>query len=177
MNLYIRLIWLLLSYYLYLNKNQSFIKQWYRVWPHDLAFRGHLPNYRVFSFFELGRLQFWLSARKHKNKYGKLINFRHSRLIAAQQCFYIRPLSPFQKFRSDTMLVSWDKKYVYFRHELKALHDGHWQIVAVGLVKEAFVSTHGVISPSEILGDANNDASTWLQSWNDIQQSLRKPVN
>ena len=61
MNLIFRALITLLQAYWGGAKGELFqpIQQGYRVWLHDLGWRDHLPNYRVFSFMELGRAKLW----------------------------------------------------------------------------------------------------------------------
>lgn len=77
----------------------------FRVWLHDLGWRDHLPNYRVFSFMELGRFGLW-----HQSRLA--LSGRYSlRMIAAQDVVYLRPIRPFQAFEMSSEILSWDEKY------------------------------------------------------------------
>lgn len=110
----------------------------FRVWLHDLGWRDHLPNYRVFSFMELGRFALYNGSRMTQLKeYG-------FRMIAAQDFIYLRPIGPFQKFEMTTELLSYDEKYFYFRHNFLVKN----KLVGIGLVKEASVKIGKVIPPA-----------------------------
>lgn len=77
----------------------------FRVWLHDLGWRDHLPNYRVYSFMELGRFGIW-----HQSRLA--LSGRYSlRMIAAQDFIYLKPIKPFQSFEMTTELLNWDEKY------------------------------------------------------------------
>ncbi|MEK9765475.1 MAG: thioesterase family protein, partial [Thalassolituus sp.] len=111
MNLFIRLFvrWLL-------SRNQRLVpgavsEQHYRILPHDMGWRNHLPNFRFLSFMELGRFSYWRGIR------DELKQSTGMRLIAAQEMIYIRPVGFMARLKMETSLIGWDQKYVYFRHD------------------------------------------------------------
>ncbi|MFT5807759.1 MAG: acyl-CoA thioesterase FadM [Moritella dasanensis] len=113
----------------------------FRVWLHDLGWRDHLPNYRVFSFMELGRFGIWHSARL-------ALSGRYSlRMIAAQDFIYLKPIRPFQAFTMTTEILSWDEKYFYYQHQFFCGD----KLVAIGLVKEINLKSGKAVAPSSLL--------------------------
>ena len=169
MNLFIRFAWLWLCLVVmkkpFSNMNGA-IQQSYRILPHDMGWRLHLPNFRFFSFMELGRFEFWYVSHKfHEMSPG-------SRLIAAQELVYIRPVSHFALLHSDTVLLFWDDKYVYFQHNFYV----KGTLVATGLVKEACLRYGRVQSPVSIFGECRGSdmAVTTVEHWQALQQSLRQ---
>lgn len=164
MNLFMRLLWVLLR--AWAGPRVAIAapgRLAFRVWPHDLGWRDHLPNYRYCSFLELGRAQLWHGS-------GLALSGRYrSRLIAAQQLVYLQPLAPFQRFEVGTQLLGWDDKYCYY---LQRVVCGE-RLMAVALVKEVCRRGGRSLSPIELLGPAPA-AATVLQRWQALQQSLRE---
>lgn len=119
MNLLLRLFCLLLR--TWLGPRRSPLQRSrlsFRVWPHDLGWRDHLPNYRFLSFLELGRFELWHASRlPFSGRY-------HTRMIAAQELVYLRPIRPFSTFECDTRLLGWDHKYCYC---MRCIVRGSWQ--------------------------------------------------
>lgn len=113
----------------------------FRVWLHDLGWRDHLPNYRVFSFMELGRFGIWHSSRL-------ALSGRYSlRMIAAQDFIYLKPVRPFQAFTMTTEILSWDDKYFYYQHQFFCGK----KLVAIGLVKEIALKSGKAVTPISLL--------------------------
>jgi len=113
----------------------------FRVWLHDLGWRDHLPNYRVFSFMELGRFGIWHSSRL-------ALSGRYSlRMIAAQDVVYLKPIRPFQAFTMTTEILNWDEKYFYYQHQFFCGD----KLVAIGLVKEIGLKSGKPVSPRLLL--------------------------
>ena len=135
----------------------------FRVWPHDLGWRNHLPNYRYFSFFELGRFDLWHASRlPFSGRY-------RMRLIAAQELVYIRQIRPFSAFDCHTRLVGWDEKYCYYLHEVRC----GTTLVAAGLVKEALLLNGRVVPPQSVLQLPMQKAPVMVQ-WQALQQQLKR---
>lgn len=164
MNLFGRLFYILLSaWFSKKTAPNAVVHSYFRVWLHDLGWRDHLPNYRFYSFLELGRFSFWhgtglASAGKYK-----------ARMIAAQEFIYLRPIAPFVKFRCDTVLEGWDQKYFYFRHNVYVKD----RLVGVGLVKEACLSKGKVVSPLEILS-TDEQSTEVIVAWQLLQQKIKE---
>lgn len=113
----------------------------FRVWLHDLGWRDHLPNYRVFSFMELGRFGIW-----HQSRLA--LSGRYSlRMIAAQDFVYLKPIRPFQAFSMTTEILSWDDKYFYYQHKFFCAK----KLVAIGLVKEVVLKSGKAVAPVALL--------------------------
>jgi acyl-CoA thioesterase FadM len=110
MNLWLRLIWLLLTASrrgpLAMPAGASRLA--FRVWPHDLDLSLHMNNGRYLTIMDLGRLD--ILARS-----GLLREvFRHkwTPIASAITIRFRRELRPFQKFRLETRLVCWDAALV-----------------------------------------------------------------
>ena len=163
MNLFGRLLLVLLGAWLSEKKNHNQLFQHhFRVWLHDLGWRDHLPNYRFYSFMELGRFGFWHGSRLASS------GSYNVRMIAAQDFTYLRPVSPFARFRCDTQLLGTDQKYFYFRHNFYV----KGKLVGIGLVKEACLSKGKVVNPKFILGE-EAQSSQVIDAWQALQQQLK----
>lgn len=134
----------------------------FRVWLHDLGWRDHLPNYRFYSFMELGRYGFWHGTRLAQSGSYAV------RMIAAQDFTYLRPISPLAKFTCDTQLIGWDQKYFYFRHDFYVKD----KLVGIGLVKEACLSKGKVVDPKFITG-REAQGHEIIENWQQLQQSIK----
>ena len=86
MNLLIRFFLLWITSRGVRHQGDEVVRQSYRIQPHDMGWRNHLPNFRFLSFMELGRFEFWRGIR------GDLKSSTGMRLIAAQDVVYIRPV-------------------------------------------------------------------------------------
>lgn len=163
MNLFIRYFYLLLGAWWRAPRPISAVSQvHFRVWPHDLGWRNHLPNYRFFSFLELGRSDLWHASRL------ALSGRYQTRMIAAQELVYLRPIAPFSAFSCQTRLLGWDHKYCYYLHEVHS----RGQLVAVGLVKEVCLRRGQVVAPETVLQLPPQSVPV-LAQWQVLQQQLK----
>jgi len=148
----------------------------FRVWLHDLGWRDHLPNYRVFSFMELGRFGLWHGARLAlSGRYGL-------RMIAAQDFVYLKPIRPFQAFTMTTEILSWDEKYFYYQHQFFCGK----KLVAIGLVKEialksgkavrphALLTADSALNGSVIPRSENTALHPIVENWLAMQQAIKE---
>lgn len=135
----------------------------FRVMPHDLALRDHLPNFRYLSFFELGREDILQKARLTEAS-----SFT-GRLLAAQDITYLREIKPFQKFESHTEIIGWDDKYCYYLHRIYCGST----LTTVALAKEVFVQKRKVISPNEVFLTESPALDAALAQWQALQQAIR----
>lgn len=145
MNLYIRLLWLLL------------ILRWFpkqpdplapgtlkmRVMPNDLDIYGHVNNGRYLSIMDLGRLHLLFVT-------GLLEPIRRKKwapLLGSVKIHFLKPLTVFKKFSLTTQTIYWDEKWIYL--EQKFQHND--QLCAVALLKILFVSHERKVSPQDII--------------------------
>lgn len=110
MNLWLRLIWLLLTTWrrkpLTLPTDHSALN--FRVWPHDLDPSLHMNNGRYLSLMDLGRLD--VLARS--GLLAAAVKHRWTPIASAIAITFRRELLPFQKFRIETRLLTWDQSTV-----------------------------------------------------------------
>lgn len=143
------------------------VSQSFRILPHDMSLRDHVPNFRYASFAELGRFQFWqgISADKKVGMFNAV--------VAAQHLVYIRPVRLFVELEMDTRVLSWDDKYFYFRHDF---YVGN-KLMATTLVKEALVFSGKLVKPEVFTGAAfisnSPDAPEVADVWKTLQAEVQ----
>ncbi len=110
MNLWFRLIWLLLTASrrppLTLPDAASVLH--FRVWPHDLDLSLHMNNGRYLTLMDLGRLDIMLGS----GLWRAVLRHKWTPIASAITIRYRRELRPFQKFRLETRLINWDASNV-----------------------------------------------------------------
>jgi acyl-CoA thioesterase FadM len=110
MNLWLRLLWLLLSARgrgtLVLPGEASPLS--FRVWPHDLDLSAHMNNGRYLTLMDLGRLD--ILARSGILR--EVIRHRWTPIASTITIRFRRELRPFQKFRLETRLLCWNETQV-----------------------------------------------------------------
>ncbi|WP_435980084.1 acyl-CoA thioesterase [Psychrobacter sp. DM4] len=134
----------------------------YRVLPHDLGFRDHLPNYRFLSFIELNVTK-WLRTCCHQ-KGIKTPEW----IIAMQEIIYLKQIKFLDKMTLKSTLAGWDQKYVYFEHQFFVKD----QLMAVGMTKFVLVSTQGQQTPA-ILDMQGEQFTDVITSWNKHQVAVK----
>lgn len=134
----------------------------YRILPHDMGFRNHLPNYRYLSFIELNITQ-WLVTCCHQ----KGIDNLHW-VIAMQEVIYLKEVKFLDKLTVSSTLVGWDKKYVYFEHQFFVKH----QLMAVGMTKFVLTKKTEKCAPT-VLDMAGERLTEVITSWNTHQRAVK----
>ncbi len=145
MNLYLRLLWLLLK--LPWIKKQadplSPVILNMHVMPNDLDIYGHVNNGRYLSIMDLGRLQLMAATGLLKliqqNKWAPL--------LGSVKIHFLKPLKVFQSFTLTTQTVYWDEKWIYLEQKIQRQD----KLCAVALLKILFIDKQGKIEPEKIL--------------------------
>lgn len=134
----------------------------YRVLPHDMGFRNHLPNYRYLSFIELNITR-WLMACCHQ-KGIKPLNW----VIAMQEMVYLKEVKFLDKMTVISTLAGWDKKYVYF----ETCFFVKSQLMGVGMTKFVLTNKKGKCAPEilDMIGERLNEV---IDSWNQHQVAIK----
>lgn len=161
MNLLLRYLILCLTFKS--TKNPKFtdtVSRSYRILPHDMGFRDHVPNYRYLSFIELN-IQQWLMQQS---------TFEGTRwIIASQQMTYLKQGRLLDKVTLNSQVLGWDSKYFYFRHEFVV----KGQVIAVALTKFVLME-NGKILPTSIIADKPEQShpviTTWQENLNEIKR-------
>lgn len=145
MNLYLRLLWLLLRLPWMKKQSDPLASSTLsmRVMPFDLDVFMHVNNGRYLSMMDLGRLHLmWVI--------GLLKPLRQQRwnpLLGSVKIHYLKPLTLFQHFTLNTQTLYWDEKWIYV--EQKIYHRD--QLCAVALMKILFIGKEGKIAPQSLL--------------------------
>ena len=134
----------------------------YRILPHDMGFRDHLPNYRYLSFIELNVTR-WLMACCHQKGIQPL-----NWVIAMQEMIYLKEIKFLDKMTVNSVLAGWDKKYVYFetRFFVKS------QLMGVGMTKFVLIDKKGKCTP-DILDMTGEHLTDVIDSWNKHQVAVK----
>ncbi|MDE4456199.1 acyl-CoA thioesterase [Psychrobacter sp. DAB_AL62B] len=134
----------------------------YRVLPHDMGFRDHLPNYRYLSFIELNITK-WLMACCHQKDIKNL-----GWIIAMQEMVYLKQIKFLDKMTINSTLVGWDKKYVYFEHRFFVKN----QLMAVGMTKFVLTNKQGKCATA-VLDMTGEQLTEVIESWNQHQVAIK----
>ena len=134
----------------------------YRVLPHDMGFRDHLPNYRYLSFIELNITK-WLIACCHQKGIKNL-----GWIIAMQEIVYLKQVKFLDKMTVNSKVVGWDKKYIYFEHQFFVKN----QLMAVGMTKFVLTNKQGKCA-TEVLDMAGEQLTDVIDSWNQHQVAIK----
>lgn len=175
MNLYLRLLWLLLRLRgvrrrgLFEASRIAFC-----VWPNDCDLNLHMNNGRYLTFMDLGRL--------HLTAQSGLLREALRRgwmpVLAAAEISFIRSLKPFQRFELVTRLLTWDEKYIYLEQGFES--DG--KLCAQAYVKGIFLKKGARVPNAEVLqaigyGNAPPPMPEALQQWAALTASKRSEQN
>jgi acyl-CoA thioesterase FadM len=170
MNLYLRLLLLLLSY----TQRQPRcglhepVTTRLRVYPNDLDINLHMNNGRYLTLMDLGRLDFmrkvglfWPTTRRG-----------WAAILGANQMIYLRPLKVWQRFTLETQLECWDDKWFVMTQRFVA--DG--RLCAIGRVRGLFRGPKGNIAVPQVIALAHTNASTSPMPSEATQQWLQQLV-
>lgn len=134
----------------------------YRILPHDMGFRDHLPNYRYLSFIELN-ITNWLMSCCHKKGIKNL-----GWIIAMQEMVYLKEIKFLDKMTVNSTLVGWDNKYVYFETRFFVKN----QLMGVGMTKFVLTDKKGKCLPA-ILDMTGEQLNEVINSWNKHQVAVK----
>jgi len=136
----------------------------YRILPHDMGFRNHLPNYRYLSFIELN-VTGWLYKILKKNQLGGL---SMDWIISMQEMVYLKEIKFLSKMTVSSTLEGWDEKYVYFQHHFYVKNT----LMAIGLTKFVLMNKEGKQSPA-VLGMQGKHLTEVIKTWNANQTAIK----
>lgn len=136
----------------------------YRVLPHDMGFRDHLPNYRYLSFIEIN-VTAWLYKILKQNGMGGL---NLDWIISMQEMVYLKEIKFLDKMTVTSALEGWDEKYVYFQHHFYVKDT----LMAVGLTKFVLFNKKGKQLPS-CIGMEGESLTEVIETWNANQIAIK----
>ncbi|MGE4544257.1 MAG: acyl-CoA thioesterase [Pedobacter sp.] len=166
MNLYFRMLWMLLRL---LRRQRSgteltdVFRRSFRVLPSDCDFNLHLTNGRYFSLLDVARIEHLARMKL----LGPLLRRRWLPVLNATEITFIRPLPPLRKFDITTRIVTWDDKYFYLEQRFETAGTLH----AVSLARAAFVCRRELVPPAMVAslgghkGETPPPCSAIIQGW------------
>lgn len=134
----------------------------YRILPHDMGFRNHLPNYRYLSFIELNITK-WLILCAHQQSDTSL-----RWVIAMQEMMYLKEVKFLNKMAISSQVIGWDKKYIYFQHQFFVKS----QLMAVGMTKIILLDKQGKCTPS-VLNMTGEQVTDVINTWSIHQTAVK----
>lgn len=147
MNLYLRLLWTLLSAQALGPVPWSGTTMHrFRVLPHDLDAFGHMNNGRYLQIMDVARtgwmIRTGIAAVIRRNGWtpilgGSVMRFRYA--LGFLQAFQVR-----------TRLIAWDGRWFYLEH---AFYDGRERCVSMGLARAAMRGDHGWLPTSAMVAE------------------------
>lgn len=145
MNLYFRVVWLLLRRIFIPRKISAFDPCLTSFWvnPFDLDINLHMNNGRYLSIMDLGRIDLLLKAKS----FWKLLLNGYYPVVASEGIRFKKALMPFQFFQIRTQIDCWNEKDFYIKQEFLQ----NSSIIAEGYIKARFLKRgHGSISTKEL---------------------------
>lgn len=183
MNLYFRLLILMLSHFFKKGSRKSLTEKGelnFKVWPFDLDVNGHMNNARYLALMDLGRMDLILQSGMLKTTIDK----KWLPVLGASTVRYRIPLLPFQKFKLTTEVKYWDEGWFYM--EQRFILDGGKKdgaVAAIALVKGSFFDggdTKMLLPTQKFLDEAGDSDRTkpalddYLESWIKAESDLQQ---
>jgi acyl-CoA thioesterase FadM len=142
MNLWFRLIWMLLTSR-FRGRTQLFdtSRLRLRVLPNDLDLNGHVNNGRYFTLADLGRLDFLIRSGAAR----VAIANRAFPLIGDAVAKFRKDLKLFQRYELQSRLIGWDDKWTYMEHRF--VRGG--RVAGMVIVRGQFRSARGPLSQAQ----------------------------
>ena len=161
MNLWFRLIWLLLTTRLRplldLPEQASILP--FRVWFHDLDTSLHMNNGRYWSLMDLGRLDLMLRS----GLWRAVLRHRWVPVVNAGTIRFRREMRLFRPFRLETSILCWSENWLVVQHRiLMSGRDGGEIVAAVALVRAALYdrSARAYVPVARLLGEIGIEAES-----------------
>lgn len=136
MNLWFRLIWLLLTSRfrpsLVLPGEASLLS--FRAWPHDLDTSLHMNNGRYWTLMDLGRTDLVLRS----GLWRAVLRHRWVPVVNAGTIRFRREIRLFRPFRLETRILCWSEHWLVMQHRILTTgRDGAPIVAAIALVRAA----------------------------------------
>lgn len=145
MNLYLRMLWLLIRSLFKprmpiddLSNNMTL-----RVLPNDIDLNLHMNNGRYLTICDLSRVDMFIRSGLART----MLQQGWIPVIAEHTMTYKRSLDLFQKYEVKMEVTGWDDKVFYMSHVF--IKDG--RVVAEGLSKGCVRSKQGVVPPEQVI--------------------------
>jgi acyl-CoA thioesterase FadM len=169
MNLWCRLLWLLL----FRNRRSVALMATttvrLRVWPNDLDLYRHVNNGRYLTLADLGRIDWFV-----RTGVTQLALRRGARpIIGDAMAKFRRDLRLLQSFDVHSRLLGWDRRWMFLEHRF--VRDG--RVIGVVAIRGVFKGVSGTLDPGELLSALGGPAASpalpqWLLAWHHASDAL-----
>ncbi|WP_255477987.1 acyl-CoA thioesterase [Serratia sp. OS31] len=145
MNLYLRLLWILISSCwkprMSMDALTSSLQT--RVWLNDIDINLHMNNGRYLTVCDLNRVDMFIRTGLMK----LMLKRRWSPIVSQLSMDYKKALQPFQRYQVSMTITHWDDRYFYATHTF-SVGD---RIVALGTSQAVVLGKEGVVAPEEVV--------------------------
>jgi acyl-CoA thioesterase FadM len=170
MNLWLRLIWMLLT--VWRRRRVAMLEASslrMTVMPNDLDFNGHVNNGRFLTLADVGRMDFVLRSGAGRAAFAQ----RALPIVGDSLAKFRRDLKVFDRFDLQTRLLGWDDKWTFMEHRFMR----HGRVLGVVVIRGLFKGPQGPISPQAFLDFMGLKAEApalpdWVLDWNRSCDSL-----
>lgn len=181
MNLWFRLLWLLLTAWrrprLVPPRGVSVLA--FRVWPTDLDLSAHMNNGRYWTLMDLGRFDLmlrsglWKAVRRH----------RWMPVVTAAKIRFRREMRLFRPFRLETRIVAWAETWLVMEHRIVSkARDGSEVVAAISLVRaglydraaKAFVPVDRMMAEVGVVAADRPPLRRDVKAFLDAETAMRK---
>lgn len=147
MNLYFRMIWLLLTTKrrrgrMALDALENQLEGF--VFPNDIDLNGHMNNGRFMTVCDLNRVDLFIRTGLAR----LMIQRKWMPIIAYHDMNYYRSLKLFHRYSCGMRMEQWDKKYFHMQHWMT---DRNGAKVAEGNSRALIRGRDGVVPPSDVI--------------------------
>jgi acyl-CoA thioesterase FadM len=164
MNLWFRLLWMVLTWRLRPASGifgTTTLRM--RVLPNDLDLNAHVNNGRYFTLADIGRMDFVLRTGAAR----VALRRKAAPIVGDSMAKFRKDLKPFERFELATRVLGWDEKWVFMEHRF--VREG--RVAGVVVMRGLFRTRGGVLAPAELLADLGVDAPSpplpdWIAAWN-----------
>jgi acyl-CoA thioesterase FadM len=169
MNLWLRLIGLLLFRDRRRVDVLATTRMRLRAWPTDLDLNGHVNNGRYLMLADLARIDWFLRTGVMR----MALRQRARPLVGDAIAKFRRDLRLFQSFEIHSRLLGWDDRWGFLEHRF--VRDG--RVIAVVAIRGMFRGPQGPLNPSQLLGSLNKLTASpplpeWLLTWDRGSEEL-----
>jgi acyl-CoA thioesterase FadM len=174
MNLWLRLIWMLLT--VWRRRPVSILESsalTMIVMPNDLDFNGHVNNGRFLTLADVGRMDFVLRSGAAKTA----VRMRALPIVGDSLAKFRRDLKLFERFEIQTRLLGWDDKWTFMEHRFLR----HGRVLGVVVIRGLFKGPQGPIAPATFLAAMSMTVQPpalpdWILDWNRSCDSLSQAL-
>ncbi|MHC8357992.1 thioesterase family protein [Pseudomonas sp. LB3P81] len=174
MNLWFRLIWMLLTVYWRKSVDplaSSSLRM--TVLPNDLDFNGHVNNGRYLTLADVARMDFVLRTGAAR----VALKHRALPIVGDALAKFRRDLKPFQRFDVHSRVLGWEGKWTFIEHRFVR----HERVLGVVLVRGLFKTPSGTLDPKDFalaLGQSPVSPALprWVQEWHQSCDSMSQAL-